>query len=129
MNTLYQLIKHPESVIVLKTAEEEGWKNECYKIGKSVFVPMYRLDLLTKVTRETIQSHLLSYQLHLVKKTQLDIMSDDKWRFNWTITWEQYNQFRGYAIPLLKKIFRYNKTKAENTFDWFYQNFGLRIKE
>ena len=35
---------------------------------------------------------------------------------------------RSYAIPLLKKVFKFNKSKAENTFDWFLLQYGLNIK-
>jgi hypothetical protein len=50
------------------------------------------------------------------------------WHIDWTITEEQEKKFRGYAIPLLKKIFKFNKTKAEKTFDWFFMHWGLRIQ-
>jgi hypothetical protein len=41
----------------------------------------------------------------------------------------QHELFKAYAIPLLKKIFKFNKTKAETTFAWFDLQFGLRIKD
>jgi hypothetical protein len=50
------------------------------------------------------------------------------WYFNWTMTPEQHQEFKRYAIPLLKKIFKFNKVKAESTFGWFDMQFGLRIK-
>jgi hypothetical protein len=40
----------------------------------------------------------------------------------------QHEEFKRYAIPLLKKIFKFNKAKAEDTFSWFDLQFGLRIK-
>ena len=45
-----------------------------------------------------------------------------------TITEKQHKLFRSYAIPLLKKVFKFNKSKAENTFDWFLLQYGLNIK-
>jgi hypothetical protein len=81
-----------------------------------------------KITRENISKHLLEYQLKMVNKTLEDTLSDDKWYFNWTFTTEQYEEFKKYAIPLLKKTFKFNKSKAEQTFDWFNLQFGLRIK-
>lgn len=84
---------------------------------------------MEKITRLNIADHLLDYQLAMVGKTVQDARKDDMWFFNWTLTTEQYNQFRGYAIPLLKKTFRYNKRKAEQTFDFFNLQFGLRIKD
>ena len=82
-----------------------------------------------KITRENIGEHLLEYQLELIGKTIQEAKLDDMWIFNWTLTRDQYTQFRNYAIPLLKKTFRYNKGKAEETFSWFYIKFGLMIKD
>lgn len=84
---------------------------------------------MAKITRLNIADHLLEYQLAMIGKTIDEARKDDMWFFNWTITTEQYNQFRAYAIPLLKKTFRYNKRKAEETFDFFNLQFGLRIKD
>lgn len=81
-----------------------------------------------KVNRENITRHLIEYQLEMVGKSMLDTLDDDMWYFNITMTAEQHKQFRGYAIPLLKKIFKFNKGRAEQTFDWFNLQFGLRIK-
>jgi hypothetical protein len=44
------------------------------------------------------------------------------------MTQEQHDEFKAYAIPLLKKVFKCNKSRAESTFDWFDLEFGLRIK-
>jgi hypothetical protein len=44
------------------------------------------------------------------------------------MTQEQHEEFKRYAIPLIKKIFKCNKGRAEQTFDWFNLQFGLRIK-
>jgi len=57
-----------------------------------------------------------------------DIKDDEKWYYNNTMTEEQQQEFKCYAIPLLKKIFKFNKTKAESTFNWFSLQFGLRTK-
>jgi hypothetical protein len=82
----------------------------------------------TKITRENITRHLIEYQLAMVGKSMMDTLDDDKWYFNITMTQEQHEEFKRYAIPLLKKIFKFNKAKAEQTFDWFDLQFGLRIK-
>ena len=81
-----------------------------------------------KVNRENIARHLVEYQLAMVGKTIEDTLSDDKWYFNWTMTPEQHEEFKHYAIPLLKKIFKFNKSRAEQTFQWFDLGYGLRIK-
>jgi len=44
------------------------------------------------------------------------------------MTQEQHDQFKAYAIPLLKKVFKCRKARAEDTFNWFDLQFGLRIK-
>lgn len=81
-----------------------------------------------KITRTNVSSHLLDYQLSMVGKSRLDILDDDRWTFNITMTDKQLDEFTKYAIPLLQKVFRFNKTKAKETFEWFRMQFGLRIK-
>ena len=81
-----------------------------------------------KVNRANITRHLIEYQLDMVGKRMVDTLDDDMWYFNWTMTPEQHEEFKRYAIPLLKKIFKFNKAKAESTFGWFDMQFGLRIK-
>lgn len=82
----------------------------------------------TKINRVNITNHLIQYQLNLVGKTIKDTIDDDLWYFNWTITTEQFTEFKNYSIPLIKKTFKCNKARAEATFNWFNLSFGLRIK-
>lgn len=81
-----------------------------------------------KINRANITRHLIEYQLDMVGKRLVDTLDDDMWYFNWTMTQEQHEEFKRYAIPLLKKIFKFNKGRAESTFGWFDMQFGLRIK-
>lgn len=81
-----------------------------------------------KINRTNISDHLVEYQLKMIGKTILDVKDDEKWYTNNTMTEEQHEEFKRYAIPLLKKIFKFNKAKAESTFSWFNLQFGLRIK-
>ena len=81
-----------------------------------------------KINRANITRHLIEYQLDMVGKRLVDTLDDDMWYFNWTMTQEQHEEFKRYAIPLLKKIFKFNKGRAESTFGWFDLQFGLRIK-
>lgn len=81
-----------------------------------------------KIDRANVADHLIRYQLAMIGKTIEEARQDDMWYLNWTMTTEQYEQFKKYAIPLLKKVFKFNKSKAEQTFDWFNLQFGLRIK-
>jgi hypothetical protein len=82
-----------------------------------------------KVNRLNIADHLIEYQLSMVGKTIEDAKKDDMWFFNWTITQEQSDEFKAYAIPLLKKVFKCNKSRAEGIFSWFSLEFGLRVKD
>lgn len=80
------------------------------------------------INRTNIAEHLIRYQLEMIGKTYEEAQNDDMWFFNWTMTDEQYDQFKAYAIPLIKKVFKCNRAKAESTFGWFTLEFGLRIK-
>lgn len=81
-----------------------------------------------KINRDNITKHLVEYQLNMVGKTLEDTLSDDMWFFNWTMTPDEHKEFKAYAIPLIKKTFKCNKSRAESTFGFFNLNFGLRIK-
>lgn len=80
------------------------------------------------INRINVGDHLLEYQLNLIGKTMSDALKDDMWFFNWTITQEEHDKFKAYAIPILKKVFKCRKSRAEETFAWFNMQFGLRIK-
>ena len=81
-----------------------------------------------KINRTNISEHLVEYQLKMVGKTLSDVENDEEWYYTNTMTEEQHEEFKRYAIPLLKKIFKFNKARAEQTFQWFDLQFGLRIK-
>ena len=78
------------------------------------------------INRTNITEHLIQYQLALIDKTIEEAHADEKWYQTWTITDEKYAEFKHYAIPLLKKVFKFNKAKAESTFSWFTLQYGLR---
>lgn len=82
----------------------------------------------SKINRTNIADHLIRYQLDMVGKTWDEAQQDDMWFFNWTMTEEQADEFKRYAIPLIKKVFKCNRRKAEATFGWFWLEFGLRVK-
>ena len=82
-----------------------------------------------KVNRYNIADHLVEYQLNMVGKTIEEAKKDDMWFFNWTMTQQQADELKAYAIPLIKKVFKCNKSRAESTFSWFFLEFGLRIKD
>jgi hypothetical protein len=81
------------------------------------------------INRTNIADHLIRHQLEMVGRTWEEAQKDDMWFFNWTMTKEQAHQFRGYALPLIKKVFKCNKRRAEGIFSWFFLEFGLRVKD
>ena len=83
---------------------------------------------MNKINRKNIVSHLLDYELHLAGKKLVDTIDIPDWRFEFSITNDQYEGFRNYTIPLLKKVFKFNRQKAEATFEWFWKHFGIEIK-
>jgi hypothetical protein len=83
----------------------------------------------TKVNRANIMTHLIDKELEMVGKSRLDVLDDDKWYFNITMTRAQYKEYRVYSIKLIKKTFRCNTKKAEDTHLWFFSLFGLRLKD
>lgn len=83
----------------------------------------------TVVNRTNINDHLIEYQLNMIGKTIDAIKDDEEWFSNNTMTSKQHEVFKAYAIPLLRKIFKFNKGKAEQTFQWFDLGYGLRIKD
>lgn len=79
-----------------------------------------------RINRTNITTHLIEYQLGMIGKTIEEAYEDDQWYQTWTISEEKYAEFKKYAIPLLKKVFKFNKGKAERTFDWFTLQYGLK---
>lgn len=81
------------------------------------------------ITRINITEHLIEYQLSMVGKTIEEAKTDSQWFTNNTFTSSQFEVFKSYAIPLLRKVFKFNKKRAEETFGWFDFQYGLRIKD
>lgn len=79
------------------------------------------------INRLNVADHLLEYQFSLIGKTMADAVKDETWIVGWTLTPEQYEEFKAYAIPLLKKVFKCNTNKAKKTFEWFNLQFGLQV--
>ena len=84
--------------------------------------------MLETINRTNIGSHLFDYQLELIGKKRVDTLDVDNWRFDWTLTRSQYDIYRDYTIKLCKKTFKCNRQKAVDNFEWWYKEFGLRIK-
>ena len=82
---------------------------------------------MEKVKRENIGEYLFQKQLDIIGATRLTIIDDDLWHHHFSITRDQYTEFRSYAIKLMMKTFRCNKNKASETFNWYWQQFGVKI--
>lgn len=107
-----------------KNARPEIWKLEDFlndKIGRFYKVPYPRIN------RTNVARHLVEFQLNLIGKTTADAKKLKNWYDVWTITEEDYDVFKHYSLYTLKKIFKFNKAKAESTFSWFMLQFGLKI--
>lgn len=82
---------------------------------------------MNKINRTNVGDHLVDYQLNMVGKTVAEAIKTEKWYSEWTMTDEQHDRLKAYAIPLIKKVFKCNKKRAEGIFGWFDLQFGLRI--
>jgi hypothetical protein len=83
---------------------------------------------MKSVNRENIAEHLIDYKLEMIGKSIQEAYMTKEWYNKWTMTQEQHDVFKAYALPLIKKVFKCNKSRAENTFSWFDLQFGVRIK-
>lgn len=79
-----------------------------------------------KVTRDNITAYLLNEQFSMIGKKIDDTLKEQKWKDVWTMTEEQKDNFKTFAVPLIRKTFRCNKSKAEQTYEWFDEHLGLK---
>lgn len=85
--------------------------------------------LIETVNRANLHSHLVRYELDMVGKTLVDTLDVIDYRKAFPMSIVQYEAFKSYAIPLIKKTLKINKGKAVKVFDDFYTDYGLRIKK
>lgn len=81
-----------------------------------------------KPNRQNISEYLLEYQLSLIGKTVKDAIEIGDWKKAWYFPKEDAEKFRIYSIPLIKKVFKCNRKKAEDTLNWFNLQFGLKTR-
>ncbi len=81
-----------------------------------------------KIDRYNIQEHLIDKQFSYINKCLKDALENRNWRNEWSISMEDSKSFEEYSIPLIKKCFKINKTKAQSVFNNFILNYGLQIK-
>jgi hypothetical protein len=87
-----------------------------------------KASYLNTVNRENIGIRLFDFMLEQIGKTRVNVIDNDKWRKEWSLTRNQYDILRDHSLKECKKVFKYRKSKAEATFEWFYHEFGLKIK-
>lgn len=115
------------NIIKLQVLDEEPytevWNIDDFDKCKSFFkIPMPKID------RTNVSKYLLEYQLNMIGKTIHESKETPNWFNIWTITPLQFKFFESFAVPLLKKTFKFNTNKAKETFEWFNMHFGLKIK-
>lgn len=108
-----------------KRARTESWSLEDFLNDKKY--KFYRIPY-PDIDRTNVSRHLLEYQLNMIGRYSAEIKSNPNWFKIWTITDLEYNYFKAYAIPLLKKVFKINTNKAESILTWFDLQFGLKRK-
>jgi len=83
---------------------------------------------MEKVTRDNIEDHLFNRMLEVIGKTKVQLIDTYKYRFDFTMTREQYIDYQKYCIKLIMKILRVSKTKATVAFERFWIDYGIRLK-
>jgi hypothetical protein len=83
----------------------------------------------TDKQREEINRKLVSMQMEMIGKTYDDAMDTPEFWRVYTLTTEQTEEWRKKAIPLIKKTFKVNATKAKTIMSAFELSLGLRIDD
>ena len=76
--------------------------------------------------REEINRKLVTMQMEMIGLTYQDAVDTPEFWRVYTLTTEQTEVWRKAALPLIKKTFKCNKTRAQSTMGWFELNLGLR---
>lgn len=80
---------------------------------------------ISKINRSNVSEHLFEFQLNLIGKTIADVAKTDDWKNLWKLTENEKKIFKSYAFAILKKVYRFNTTKAKETLGFFETEFGL----
>ena len=54
---------------------------------------------------------------------------EDAWYTDWTMTMEQYEQWKSWGTEYIKKSLRMKKLAAEKQMAWFALNYGLKFSD
>ena len=77
------------------------------------------------INRLNVSEHLLEFQFNILGKTMADTLKESEWKREWKMTGKQKTLFKSYAMGILKKVFRFNTSKARETYAFFDNEFGL----
>ncbi len=83
----------------------------------------------TDKQREEINRKLVAMQMEMIGKTYEDAMETPEFWRVYTLTTEQLEEWRKKALPVIKKTFKINATKARSIMDFFELTLGLRIDD
>lgn len=110
-----------------KDAIVEVWEIEEFE-KQVTFLKMTQMEH-PPINRQNVSEHLLEFQFNILGKTMSDTIHESNWKEEWKLNYRQKKLFKSYAMVVLKKVFRFNNTKARETFSFFEQNFGLPTYE
>ena len=79
--------------------------------------------------KEDVFETLVTKLLEFHKLTREKLVGDQDWfhRYTWTST--EQEEFRTWAVELLRKKKRFTKEKANKEMSWFLLAYGYRIKD
>ncbi len=83
----------------------------------------------TDKQREEINRKLVAMQMEMIGKTYEDAMETPEFWRVYTMTSDQTEEWRKKALPLIKKTFKVNATKAKTIMSSFELSLGLRIDD
>lgn len=120
----------PEMVKLMplkKNAMIDVWETEEFK--KQVSLLKFTHVPHPPINRINVSEHLLEFQFNILGKTMADTITETGWKKEWKLTYKQKALFKSYATGILKKVFRFNTSKARETYEFFDKEFGLSINE
>ncbi len=80
------------------------------------------------INRLNVTFYLIKDMLARVDKTLADAERSENWWFEWEMPFKRYQEFEQDSLKILMKVFKCNKTKAKETFGYYYKQFGLKVK-
>lgn len=81
--------------------------------------------------RKNVVIEILNKQLEKYNTTVAKIMDSDEidWYNKYTMTSEEYIQWKNFSVALMRKKLMFSKNAAEKEFLWLNLMWGLKIKD